>query len=777
MKQLRCVLLIGEFDQDVDVAISSLTASGPAPACSRVRSEEELQRALDSASWNLILFDYALRGIHGVEVIAVVRERLPDVPLILVSDPIGEEQTADAMNAGADDIVLRSRLSRLVPAIERILARGSGLGVDLISEVEAVVTVPATNAVGPALKDSDQLFRAVVENTPDLIARFDRGLRRDYVNPAIERLTGMPASALTGKTMSELNFDPRFSAQIEQALAEVFATGSETTMEVFLPAEGGERTFQLKVFPERGATENVEYALVISRDITEISSDKNRLQALSQEVQLLLASTYEGICATDLSGRCTLVNEPAAAMLGFRSDELLNRSLHDFLHGPSDDTSLCRGARCLLLVAAEEQKPGHLMSETFRRKDGSTFPAEVFISPILDDEHAVRSMVISFIDITEREHLQNELERANRLAGLGRVASALSHEFNNILMGIQPFAESLIRKAQDPQTTAAATSIAKSVSRGREITEDLRAFTSPVAPVRTPVDVQSWLAECADELRLLVPTPISFELEVADVPMTIDLDSNQLMKIVRTALRNASEAIGELPGAVRLAINVRADSSKSGDGRNFVSFTVSDNGPGLSKETLQRVFEPLFTTRKGHKGLGLSIAHQIATHHGGQLTVASEPGRGTTVQLLLPESESPVTAQKKPLLPHTSHWPSEILLVEDDEAVAAGISMLLEDGQMSVRVARDGAEALQILSAYRPQALVVDINLPDCDGFDLYENITASFGPLPAVFASGHANSGRLDSLKTSAPVRFLAKPFEIEALVGMLESLNPEID
>ena len=176
------------------------------------------------------------------------------------------------------------------------------------------------------LSGRDQVFRALVENTPDLIARFDHELRRIYVNPAIERLTGRPASELIGKTLTELNFHPQFSGKIEAALKEAFATGAETTLEVFLPApDGTQRTYQALVVPERGASDEVDAALVISRDITAIRRDQERVRALTSEI-----------------------------------------------------------------------------------------------------------------------------ERANRLIGLGGIATAMSHEFNNVLMGIQPFAEAVNPKTGKP---------------------------------------------------------------------------------------------------------------------------------------------------------------------------------------------------------------------------------------------------------------------------------------------------------------------------------------
>ena len=634
----------------------------------------------------------------------------------------------------------------------------------------------ALESVERELRRREQLFRALVESSPDLIARFDRELRRVYVNPAIERLTGMQSPALMGTTMRDLNFDARFSAPIEQALAEVFASGTETTLEVILPSSQGERVFHARIVPERGPGEVVEFALVISRDITDIRRDQERLRTVTREVELLLESTYEGICAADVSGRCTLVNVSASSMLGYPRSEMIGASLHELIHDPNATGSSCRSGHCSLMKAAQEGKPTHVVHEVLRRKDGSSFPVEMFVSPILGDDRTIRGTVASFIDITAREQLQTELERANHLVGLGRVASAMAHEFNNVLMGIQPFAEILVRSSQEARAVDAGKRIIQSVQRGRGITEDLRAFTRADPPARTPLDVHAWLSEVSGDLAALLPPTVRFEIVVADDPMSMEVDRNQITQVLRNIILNARDAMEGEAGSIRLAVELTRNAARLGSNGPFVHFSLSDDGPGIDPRNLPRVFEPFFSTKKGGKGLGLAIAQQIAVLHGGHLYLESEVGSGTTVHLFLPESSKNADVPAEPV-DHSStqgRWPAKILLVEDDAEVASGVVILLEDENVHVRLAEDGATAMELLRSYKPQALVIDINLPDCNGFDLYEQITAAFGPLPVVFASGHADAARLGELKTSAGVRLLAKPYAIDALLDSLNTLAP---
>ncbi|HUF17289.1 MAG TPA: ATP-binding protein, partial [Thermoanaerobaculia bacterium] len=357
----------------------------------------------------------------------------------------------------------------------------------------------------------EEVFRAVVENTPDLIARFSRDLRRVYVNPAIERLTGRPASELVGRTMKELNFDPRFADPIERALKEVIETGTERTLEVHLPSPEGERVYQARVVPELGAGGVVEFALVISRDITSIRRDQERLLTLT-----------------------------------------------------------------------------------------------------------------------------SENERLNRLVGLGRVAAATSHEFNNVLMGIQSFAELIMRSSEIPRVTQAAERIIRSVRRGSGITQALRAFTSPKPPDRVSMDVRLWLSESFVELERLVVAPVKLDADIAGVRLMIEGDRDQLTLALRNLIANARESIGRREGTIRLGARLATSQDGPRPDEEMAQVMVSDDGAGIEPENIPRLFEPFFTTKEGGTGMGLAIANQIVTLHGGRLAVESEVGKGTTVSMLFP---------------------------------------------------------------------------------------------------------------------------------------------
>lgn len=184
----------------------------------------------------------------------------------------------------------------------------------------------------------------------------------------------------------------------------------------------------------------------------------------------------------------------------------------------------------------------------------------------------------------------------------------------------------------------------------------------------------------------------------------------------------------------------------------------------MDRQTLDRVFEPLFTTKKSGTGLGLAFVHQVVAAHEGKVMVDSIPGKGTAFHLLLPLTtrEAGLLVSAEPLKPTI---PRRVLLVEDEVMIAEGVSSLLQLEGIDVDVVHEGRRVVEAVERQRPDVVVLDVGLPDLDGVKVFEQLDERWPDLPVIFATGHGDNTVLEAT-LGKPVRVLHKPYEIEKLI-----------
>jgi PAS domain S-box-containing protein len=232
----------------------------------------------------------------------------------------------------------------------------------------------------------------------------------------------------------------------------------------------------------------------------------------------------------------------------------------------------------------------------------------------------------AIFDITERLQFRNQLEQVRRVESLGRVAATVAHEFNNVLMGMAPLAERMARAPlSEERMTQMSALIRDAVSRGRRLTEQILSFSKPAAPESIPIALDEWLHGFMPELRALAGRDIELNMTAPDSAI-VSIDPPQMQQVLTNLVVNARQAMSQ-GGTITIAADVEGD---------LVTLTVADEGTGMAPEVMERIFEPLFTTKRSGTGLGLAVAHQIITRHNGSIRVTSRLGTGTTFEIILP---------------------------------------------------------------------------------------------------------------------------------------------
>ena len=372
-----------------------------------------------------------------------------------------------------------------------------------------------------------------------------------------------------------------------------------------------------------------------------------------------------------------------------------------------------------------------------------------------------------------------ELEQVKRVASLGQLAASMAHEFNNVLMGIQPFADVISRLVPDQKDVQKSVArIQQSVARGRGVTDEILRFTRRVAPVKKVIAVREWLSNFVPEAEALVGDRFRVEVQSGREDLEILGDVSQLNQVIANLVINARDA--SAPGDL---ISISAETCCSDafgldPPSGYVQVTVRDRGTGMDRAVLDQVFEPLFTTKRTGTGLGLAISRQVVIAHEGKLVAESAVGKGTAFHILLPLAER--RFQPGAIGSHGMRRPvpSSVLIVEDEQAVADGLREILALEQVTTSVVYRGAEAIAAIERNDPEVVLLDIGLTDMSGVTLLEEILARWPQRRVVFMTGHYDRKELTDLLLLPHIGFLQKPFDtlklLDALVAVGHSVSP---
>ncbi|HVG23313.1 MAG TPA: ATP-binding protein, partial [Thermoanaerobaculia bacterium] len=471
-----------------------------------------------------------------------------------------------------------------------------------------------------------------------------------------------------------------------------------------------------------------------------------------------------------VDGYILALNPAFERITGYAIIDWLGRSVRELAEDPSHAAALLASMR----------SPGHarepLEAEVAVRGANGTILLALSMNVRLQNDVPVAVHGYAR-DITEarrvereRRALEAKLEQANRIAGLGRLAATVAHEFNNVLMGMAPFLD-LMRKGKNVE--AALKHIGHAVARGRRITEDILRFTRPAEPSRQSVAVEAWLQSIIEEGRSLLPPSVSIEVEAPGDVLYVSADPTQLQQVFTNLILNARDA---MPQGGKITIELTREAANAElrfpvlDPDRYAHVSVRDTGCGMNEEMLRHAFEPLFTTKRNGTGLGLPVALQVVQRHGGELFVESAPGLGTTFHIFLPLAEAPVVLRPREVFrrddtPHAKL----VVLVEDDPIVAAGLVTLLSIEGAAVRLARTGKEALRVLRRVQPDLIILDVGLPDMDGTQVYVELQDTISDVPVIFSTGHADRSKIEDLLARPNVGFLLKPYAHAELLEMM--------
>jgi PAS domain S-box-containing protein len=510
------------------------------------------------------------------------------------------------------------------------------------------------------------------------------------------------------------------------------------------------------------------------------------LRASEARTRAILESALDCVVSMDHQGRIVEFNPAAVRTFGYERDEAIGRPMADLLV-PPELRDRHREGLSRYLETGEATVLGRRIEITALRRDGETFPVELTITRV--ELHGPPLFTGYIRDLSETRLLERQFAEAQKLEAVGRLAGGIAHDFNNVMTIIAGYA-ALLRGRLEAEGAGheEIDEIEIAAERASSLTRQLLAFSRRDLLQPRVFAVNGVVLQAQRMLERLISEDVEITTRLEPRAGSVFADPGQLEQVILNLAINARDAM-PTGGAIRIeTARVELDELYTSqhlgaEPGQYVMVAVSDTGIGMTDETQSHLFEPFFTTKEPGKGTGLGLAtvYAMVKQAGGSIWVYSELGHGTSVKVYLPRAvEADAEAPAAPFEePQPLRGTETVLIAEDEDAVRALLTHLLEAHGYRVLMASGGEEAIRLARSHADELdlMITDLVMRDVTGQQLADEIRAIVPGLPILFMSGYADS--MPDLDTSGRQRsaFVPKPFTAEALAaavrGILDGTN----
>ncbi len=521
----------------------------------------------------------------------------------------------------------------------------------------------------------------------------------------------------------------------------------------------------------------------VDNDVTDQKHAEEALRRGEARYRALVAAAAQIVWTASADGRRPLDTSQWEAFTGQTGSEATWGGWFEAIH-PEDRAEAMRAWS----EAVAARKP-LATEQRLRRRDGEYRSMEVRAVPVLDDRGRIREWVGAHTDITDRVQAEEQLGQAQRLQAVGTLAGGVAHEVNNQLMAVLGFGEFVLGAlGQEHPQAADVREMVGAATRAARVAQQLLTFSRRQVKQTEVLDPHAAMTALVPVLERLLGADKTLVVLPSRATRRVLADPIQIDQVLINLAANARDAMrtgGRLTMGTDEVVLDEEYADAHGVGRLFpgpyVRITVSDNGTGMTKETMAKIFEPFYTTKPvgAGTGLGLSTVYGIVKRHDGFIWPYSEPGIGTTMKIYLPAA--PVGAgvsgalDRKPSAePLPEIGPALVLVVEDESGIRGLVRRTLESAGLVVIEAENGRQALDIfaLGGEAPKLVLTDVIMPEVNGRDLSDALADLHPNLPVLFMSGYTGDDVLarSLLPDTAP--FIQKPFAPEELLSWVRRL-----
>ncbi|NOZ25965.1 MAG: PAS domain S-box protein [Nitrospirae bacterium] len=620
-------------------------------------------------------------------------------------------------------------------------------------------------------------FRAVCESIADAVMVGDKNGTVQYLNPVAEKLTGWPEKDAVGMPLERvfriINEESR--EVVESPAAKVLREGLVVGLAnhtLLISRDGSEIPIADSGSPVRDGSGDVVGVVLVFRDQTEARKAERSLQEARDFAEDIVATIREPLIVMDAHLKVISANPPFYRSFEVGEEETVDKYIYDLGNGQWNIPRL----RELL----EDILPHNTSFNDFKvEHDFEHIGKRVMLlnaRRIHRGTSKTQMILLSIEDVTERTRLEEQYRQAQKLEAVGLLAGGVAHDFNNLLTVILGYGEVMLGTLQrDDPLREDLDKILNACHQGANLIHQLLAFSRKQTMQPEVLDLNRLLDSQKKLLQRLIGEDIEFATVFAEDLGLVKVDAGQIEQVVMNLVVNARDA---MPHGGKLLIetaNVELDeeyirSHMSVVPGRYVMLAVTDTGIGMEKETQSKVFEPFFSTKEMGRGtgLGLSTVYGIVKQSGGHIWVYSEPGKGTTFKIYLPQTDdSPSIKRECTPDMEVRQGSGHILVVEDESAIRELVGLQLETIGYQVTLAANGKEALLAVEVegLRPDLLITDVIMPGMSGAVLLERLRRVQPGLKVLFMSGYTDNVIVHQGVLDPGIPFIQKPFSARDL------------
>ncbi len=598
-----------------------------------------------------------------------------------------------------------------------------------------------------ALRSSEERYREFFTKAPFGIFLSTADGRFVDVNPALAAMLGYDSPREAIDEISNIG-EQLFvvPTQREAIMAAALGTKGFHIAEVHYRRRSGEHwlaNLHMRAISGQGQETQLFEGFV--EEITDRRRAELALKAEKERLRVTLHSIGDAVITTDRAGLITLMNPVAEALTGWSEKEAVSRPLSQVFDIVNERThEACENPVTTVLSSGRVVA---LANHTkLISRDGSEYVIADSGAPIMDADRNIIGVVLVFRDVTSERRMQDELRKTEKLKSLGVLAGGIAHDFNNFLAGI--VGNLSLAKLDLPPGNPIHTrmdEMEKAALRAKNLTLQLLTFAKGGEPDKRTLYLGDLVRESAS--FALRGTSIRCRFDIPTDLHTAEVDEGQITQVIHNLMINANQAMPE-GGEVSVSgenVTLAADNHLTLPSGAYLRLTVQDAGTGIPPEHLRKVFDPYFTTKQKGSGLGLAVAHSIIEKHAGKLSIYSEMGIGTTIQIYLPAARG--KADAPPAVTDEIHRGAGRILVMDDEAFIRTLAedMLTTLGY-TVTTARDGEDAVlryrKALEKGAPyDAVILDLTIPGgMGGQETISHLRTLDPAVKAIVSSGYSN-------------------------------------